>query len=73
MAKTVWQQSFEQTIGELIGGIEGVRGDIKRLNGDLKQHIRDHRSGWLWLIPTIISLSTLVVLIVGISTGFYGN
>jgi len=63
MAKTVWQQGFEQTIGELIGTITGVREDIKRLNGDLKTHIRDHKTGLYWLFPTLISLATLAVLI----------
>jgi len=55
---------IEQKLGIVIGQMVGLTGDIKRLNGDLKQHIRDHRSGWLWLFPTLISLATLTVLVV---------
>jgi len=55
---------IEQKLGIVIGQMTGLAGDIKRLNGDLKQHIRDHRSGWLWLFPTLISLATLAVLVV---------
>ena len=54
---------IEQKLGIVIGQMVGLAGDIKRLNGDLKQHIRDHRSGWLWVLPTFISLATLGVLI----------
>ena len=54
---------IEQKLGIVIGQMTGLASDIKRLNGDLKQHIRDHRSGWLWVLPTFISLATLAVLI----------
>jgi len=60
MAKTEWQKGFEGIVGELVGTVNGMRDDIKRLNGDLKTHVRDHRAGWLWIIPTTLMLANLI-------------
>jgi len=63
MSDKIPTNGIEQKLGIVIGQMTGLAGDIKRLNGDLKQHIRDHRSGWLWVLPTLISLATLTVLV----------
>jgi len=63
MVDNIPTDGIEKQIGIVIGQMTGLAGDIKRLNGDLKQHIRDHRSGWLWVVPTFISLTTLIVLV----------
>jgi len=63
MPKTAEQQGFERTIGELVGTVGGVKTAVDTLARRFDEHMREHRQGWLWVFPTIISLATLAVLI----------
>jgi len=64
MAKIAESDTLEITLGKLIGSFDALKEQCMRLNGDLKQHIRDHKAGVLWLIPTFISLSTFALLLI---------
>jgi hypothetical protein len=55
--------STDRQIGFMAGQIKGMAEAVNNLSNRFDEHLKEHRTNWLWLFPTLISLATLVVLI----------
>lgn len=64
MEKKAPNGTVDRQVGFLAGRIDGLTEAVQALSGRFDQHLREHRATWLWIVPTIISAATLIVLII---------
>lgn len=64
MEKKPPEGPVERQVGFLAGRIDGLTTAVQQLSVRFDEHLKEHRATWLWIIPTILSLATLIVLIV---------
>jgi len=64
MPENLDNNGIELKLGVVIGQQREVKEAVQALSKRFEEHLKEHRSTWLWVIPTIISLATLTVLIV---------
>lgn len=64
MEKQAPEGTVERQVGFLAGRIDGLTDAVKALSGRFDEHLKEHRQTWLWIVPTILSLATLIMLIV---------
>jgi hypothetical protein len=66
MEKQPPEGTIERQVGFLAGRIDGLTDAVKALSGRFDEHLKEHRATWLWIVPTVISLATLIVLIIAL-------
>ena len=63
MAKINTIEDYQQAVVALTVVVEHLTTGLQELKVMFAEHIRGHKSSWYWLIPTFISLTTLIVLV----------
>jgi len=63
MAKISTIEDYQQAVVALTVVVEHLGKGLEELKIMLAKHIEGHKSSWYWLIPTFISLTTLIVLV----------
>lgn len=66
MEKKAPNGTVDRQVGFLAGRIDGLTGAVQDLSKRFDEHLKEHRATWLWIIPTLLSLATLIVLLVGL-------
>jgi len=69
MAKITDMDDCKQTVASLTVQVEHLAKGLNRLEKVVEKHIEKHGQMWFWLIPTLISLGTLLVLLLRCSGG----
>lgn len=64
MAKEQDRSSTERQVGEIVGTLNSLIASVNALSRRFEEHLKEHRQTWLWIVPTILSLATLIMLIV---------
>lgn len=66
MSKEQSGVSINHQVGVIVGTIDALKTSVDRLATQFDDHLKEHRATWLWIIPTLLSLATLIVVIVGL-------
>lgn len=56
--------AIDRQVGFLAGRIDGLTESVQGLSKRFDEHLKEHRATWLWIIPTLLSFATLIVLLV---------
>jgi len=54
---------IELKLGVVIGQQREVKDALQGLSKRFEEHLKEHRSSWLWVIPTILSLGIFIVML----------